>query len=57
MLAKDELLEWRFHGVPMFLVPQAGVLTKRLVEAAGRGITIYGAVPSSDGLIQAAEQP
>jgi aminoglycoside 3-N-acetyltransferase len=57
VLAKDELVEWRFHGVPIFLVPQAGVLTKRLVAAARRGITIYGPVPASDGPIQAAEQP
>ena len=45
VLSKDELVEWRFHGVPMFLVPQAGVLTERLIEAARRGITIYGTVP------------
>jgi aminoglycoside 3-N-acetyltransferase len=57
VLAKDELVEWRFHGVPMFLVPQAGVLTKRLVEAAGRGITIYGPVLASNGPMQPAEQP
>ena len=56
VLAKDELVEWRFHGVPMFLVPQAGVLTKRLVEAAGRGITIYGPVSASDRPILATEQ-
>jgi aminoglycoside N3'-acetyltransferase len=46
VLSKDELVEWRFHGVPMFLVPQAGVLTERLVEAARRGITVYGKVPA-----------
>jgi aminoglycoside 3-N-acetyltransferase len=45
VLAKDELVEWRYHGIPMFLVPQAGVLTQRLIEAAERGITIYGKVP------------
>jgi aminoglycoside 3-N-acetyltransferase len=45
LLSKKELVEWRFHGVPMFLVPQAGVLTERLVEAAERGITVYGTVP------------
>jgi aminoglycoside 3-N-acetyltransferase len=56
VLAKDELVEWRFHGVPMFLVPQAGVLTKRLVEAAGRGITIYGPVSAGDRPILATEQ-
>ena len=56
VLAKDELVEWRFHGVPMFLVPQAGVLTKRLVEAAGRGITIYGPAPAGGRPIRAAEQ-
>jgi aminoglycoside 3-N-acetyltransferase len=45
VLSKDELVEWRFHGVPMFVVPKAGVLTERLIEAARRGITIYGKVP------------
>jgi aminoglycoside 3-N-acetyltransferase len=44
VLSKDELKEWRFHGVPMFVVPQAGVLTERLIEAARRGITVYGNV-------------
>ena len=48
VLSKDELVEWRFHGVPMFVVPQAGVLTERLIEAARRGVTIYGTVPVSD---------
>jgi len=48
VLSKDELVEWRFHGVPMFLVPQAGVLTERLIDAARRGVTIYGKVPVSD---------
>jgi aminoglycoside 3-N-acetyltransferase len=42
VLSKDELREWRFHGVPMFVVPQAAVLTERLIEAARRGVTIYG---------------
>jgi hypothetical protein len=45
VLSKNELLEWSFHGVPMFIVPQAGVLTERLIEAARRGVTIYGKVP------------
>jgi aminoglycoside 3-N-acetyltransferase len=48
LLAKDELVEWRYHGVPMFMVPRAGVVTERLVEAASRGVTIYGRV-SVDG--------
>jgi aminoglycoside N3'-acetyltransferase len=47
VLSKDEMVEWRFHGVPMFVVPQAGVLTERLIEAARRGITIYGNAPVS----------
>jgi aminoglycoside 3-N-acetyltransferase len=45
LLSKEELVEWRFHGVPMFLVPRAGLLTERLVEAAQRGVTVYGTVP------------
>lgn len=56
ILSKDELKEWRFHGVPMFLVPQASVLTQRLIEAARRGVTIYGKVPVSDRLIETAVQ-
>jgi aminoglycoside 3-N-acetyltransferase len=48
VLSKDEMVEWRFHGVPMFLVPQAGVLTQRLIEAAQRGVTVYGKVAVSD---------
>jgi aminoglycoside N3'-acetyltransferase len=55
--AGDELAEWRFHGVPMFVVPQAGILTERLVEAARRGITIYGRVPVNDLYIKAPQAP
>jgi aminoglycoside 3-N-acetyltransferase len=44
ILSKEELSEWQFHGVSMFIVPRAGVLTDRLVEAAHRGITIFGPV-------------
>jgi aminoglycoside N3'-acetyltransferase len=45
LLSRDELTEWRFHGVPMFVVPQASVVTERLIEAARRGVTIYGNIP------------
>src|SRR6202021_523414 len=45
VLPKDELVEWKFHGVRMFVVPEAGVLTQRLVDAARLGITIFGRVP------------
>jgi aminoglycoside 3-N-acetyltransferase len=48
VLSKDELVEWRFHGVPMFIVPKAGILTERMIAAARRGITIYGKVPVGD---------
>jgi len=44
VLSKDELIEWRFHGVAMFAIPEAKVVTDRLIEAARRGITIYGKV-------------
>jgi len=44
VLSRNELAEWRFHGVPIFVVPQAGMLTERLIEAARRGITVYGTV-------------
>jgi aminoglycoside N3'-acetyltransferase len=56
LLSEDELLEWRFHGVPMFVVPQAGVVTERLVEAAHRGITIYGRAPVAQVPLPAAQQ-
>ena len=57
VLSKDELVEWRFHGVPMFVIPQAGVLTERLVEAAHRGITIYGKVHVSNHTGTVGQQP
>jgi aminoglycoside 3-N-acetyltransferase len=57
ILSRDELMEWRFHGVPVFLVPNAGVLTERLMQAARRGITIYGTVPVSNRPIEAVAQP
>lgn len=44
VLSKNELMEWRFHGVPMFVIPEARLVTERLIEAARRGITIYGDV-------------
>lgn len=56
LLAKDELVEWRFHGVPMFIVTRAGIVTERLMEAARRGITIYGRVPVKENPLLAAAQ-
>ncbi|MGH9534140.1 MAG: AAC(3) family N-acetyltransferase [Terriglobales bacterium] len=44
LLSRHELREWRFHGIPMFLVTDAGTVTRRLIEAARKGITIYGRV-------------
>jgi aminoglycoside 3-N-acetyltransferase len=54
LLSKDELIEWRYHGVPMFVIPQASIVTERLTEAALRGITVYGRMPV-DRLHEAAE--
>jgi aminoglycoside 3-N-acetyltransferase len=54
LLSKNELVEWRFHGVPMFLVPEARILTERLTEAARRGITIYGRVLVNESSVAAA---
>jgi aminoglycoside N3'-acetyltransferase len=45
ILTKEELREWTFHSVPLFAVPSASVLTERLIEAAHRGITVFGQVP------------
>ena len=47
VMSREELVEWRFRGVPMFVVPRAAAVTERLIEAARRGITIYGTVPVS----------
>jgi hypothetical protein len=44
ILSPGELVEWRYHGIPMFVVPQARVITERLIEAAHRGLTVYGKV-------------
>ncbi|HEY1903587.1 MAG TPA: AAC(3) family N-acetyltransferase [Terracidiphilus sp.] len=55
VLSKDELVEWRFHGVPMFAIPEAGIVTRRLIEAAGRGITIYGRVAVNENSVATAQ--
>jgi aminoglycoside 3-N-acetyltransferase len=57
ILSKDELREWTFHGVPLFVVPSAGVLTDRLIEAAGRGITVFGRVPIEPASVAASAHP
>jgi aminoglycoside 3-N-acetyltransferase len=44
LLDTDELLQWRFHGVPLFMTSAARV-TEALIEAALRGETIYDAMP------------
>jgi aminoglycoside 3-N-acetyltransferase len=44
LLGPDELVRWRFHGVPLF-VTSAGRVTEVLVEAALRGETMYDAMP------------
>lgn len=49
VLSKEELIEWRYHGVPMFMVPEARMVTERLMEAARRGVTIYGKVEAGQG--------
>ena len=44
LLGPDELLQWRFHGVPLFVTSAARV-TEVLTEAALRGETMYDARP------------
>jgi aminoglycoside 3-N-acetyltransferase len=44
LLSPDELIEWRFHGTTMFAT-EARVVTERLIDAARRGVTVYGTVP------------
>jgi aminoglycoside 3-N-acetyltransferase len=46
LLGPDALVQWRFHGVPLF-VTTAGRSTEVLIEAALRGETIYRAPPES----------
>jgi aminoglycoside 3-N-acetyltransferase len=44
LLEPDELVQWRFHGVPLFVTSAARV-TEVLIDAALRGETIYDAMP------------
>jgi aminoglycoside 3-N-acetyltransferase len=44
LLGPDELVQWRFHGVPLF-VTSAERVTDVLIDAALRGETIYDAMP------------
>jgi len=50
LLNGNELKEWKFHGTAMFAT-QANIVTERLMEAARRGVTVYGtvALPNSAG--------
>jgi aminoglycoside 3-N-acetyltransferase len=41
LLSRDELQEWSFKGVQLFIT-SANKVTNRLIEAAQKGITIYG---------------
>ena len=40
IMSPEELREWRFHGCPMFAA-RADRVTDALVDAAGRGFTLY----------------
>jgi aminoglycoside 3-N-acetyltransferase len=44
LLGPDELAQWHFHGVPLFVI-SAQRVTDVLIEAALRGETIYDAMP------------
>lgn len=44
LLGADELVQWRFHGVPLY-VTSASRVTEVLIDAALRGETIYDAMP------------
>jgi aminoglycoside 3-N-acetyltransferase len=48
LLGPDELLQWRFRGVPLFMTSAARV-TDVLIDAALRGETIYDAMPIGRG--------
>ncbi|QQO55144.1 MAG: AAC(3) family N-acetyltransferase [Thiohalocapsa sp. PB-PSB1] len=40
IMGRKDLREWRFHGVPMFAT-RAGLVSRKLIDAAARGQTIY----------------
>jgi aminoglycoside 3-N-acetyltransferase len=44
LLGPEELVQWRFHGAPLFVTSAARV-TEVLIDAALRGETIYDAMP------------
>jgi hypothetical protein len=44
LLDPQELIQWRFHGAPLFVTSAARV-TEALMDAALRGETIYDAMP------------
>ena len=41
-MSPDALQEWSFHRVPLFAA-RAGEVTRALVAAAERGVTLYAA--------------
>ena len=40
MMSQDDMVIWRFHGVPMFAV-SAGKVTRALIDHAKKGLSIY----------------
>lgn len=53
LLRPDELVRWRFHGVPIFITSAARV-TEALSDAALAGETIYDAMPIKSRKVEAA---
>nr|WP_281375126.1 AAC(3) family N-acetyltransferase [Aquabacterium terrae] len=45
IVTPEALPEWQFHHVPLFAT-RAGELTRQLVEAARRGLTLYDPLPA-----------
>lgn len=45
IVTPEALPEWQFHHVPLFAT-RAGELTRQLVEAARRGVTLYDPLPA-----------
>lgn len=43
LLSNEELVEWRFHNAAMFIT-FAGQVTITLIDAARKGITVYGTI-------------
>jgi aminoglycoside 3-N-acetyltransferase len=49
LLSREELVEWKFHSTPLWFTTARRV-TECLLEAAARGVTLYGRVEGDWGM-------